>query len=178
MAAIPTEGRWRRVEALFQDALDCPEAERAALLDAETAGDPDLRREVEEMLAHAGDAAQRIARSIGSLAQMASLGGEWAGRRVGPYRLVREIGHGGMGIVFEASRDDAEYRKTVALKLVPAWRDQPVLRERLRHERQILAGLDHPNIARFLDGGTEEGIPYFVMEYVDGMTLSDWRRER
>jgi len=173
-----TEERWRRVESLFHRSLECSEPERQAFLDNETGGDPELRRYVEEMLAHSGDASLRIAGSIAGLAQLAAEGGGWSGRRVGPYRLVREIGRGGMGIVFEASRDDAEYRRTVALKILPAWRDQPGLRERFRNERQILCGLDHPNIARFLDGGTERGIPYFVMEYVDGISLADWRRLR
>lgn len=178
MAEILTEERWRRVESLFQQSLECAESHRHALLDVETAGDPELRRYVEEMLAHSSDARSRIAGSIAGLAQLAAVGGEWAGRRVGPYRLVREIGRGGMGVVFEAVRDDSEYRKTVALKLLPAWRDQPGLRERFRNERQILCGLEHPNVARFLDGGTEEGIPYFVMEYVAGISLTDWRRQR
>ncbi|HXS94044.1 MAG TPA: serine/threonine-protein kinase [Candidatus Limnocylindrales bacterium] len=175
MASIPTEGSWRRLDSLFQQALDRPAEERQKFLDAATAGDPDLRRYLEEMLEHARDAGAQIAGSIATLAQSAVLGGMWAGRRVGSYRIVREIGRGGMGIVFEAARDDSEYRKTVALKLLPAWRDLPNLRERFRNERQILAGLDHPNIARFLEGGTEDGIPYFVMEYVDGMPLAQWR---
>lgn len=178
MGTAPTEGRWRRLDALFQAALERRPEERGAYLDAETAGDAELRREVEEMLAHAGDAEARIAGSIASMAQSVALSGAWEGRRIGSYRLVREIGRGGMGIVFEAVRDDAEYRKTVALKILPAWRDLPGLRERFRNERQILAGLDHPNIARFLEGGSEQGVPYIVMEYIDGVTLSEWRRLR
>ena len=73
-----------------------------------------------------------------------------------------------MGLVFEAVRDDDEYRKTVALKIAPPWTNAAAVRERFRLERQILAELEHPNIARFLDGGTESGVPYFVMEYVEG----------
>jgi hypothetical protein len=180
MDTVMTAQRWRRLDALFQEVLDCPAAGREALIDAQTEGDADLRSELEEMLAHSGDAATWIARSIGNVAQLASLEriDDWSNRRIGPWRLVREIGRGGMGIVFEASRDDAEYRRTVAIKLVPAWRSQSFAdAARLRHERQILAGLDHPNIARFLDGGTENGIPYFVMEYVDGTSLAEWRRQ-
>ena len=128
------------------------------------------------MLACSGEASGRIAGNIGGLAQTLIAGDDWAGKRVGPYRLIREIGRGGMGVVFEASRDDAEYRKQVALKLVPSWSRQPERIERFRQERQILAALEHPNIARFLDGGTEDGIPYFVMEYVDGVTPLEWRR--
>ncbi len=83
-----------------------------------------------------------------------------------------------MGLVFEAERDDAEYHKTVALKVAPDWRDLEQLRERFRVERQILAGLEHPNIARFFDGGTENGVPYFAMEYIDGKPLTQWVEER
>ena len=91
---------------------------------------------------------------------------------------MREIGRGGMGLVFEAVRDDQEYRKTVALKLAP-WsaavtgRDLE-LRERFRLERQILAELEHPHIARLLDGGTQDGVPYFVMEYVEGVPITTY----
>jgi len=89
-------------------------------------------------------------------------------RRIGPYRLLREIGHGGMGTVFLAARDDAEFEKKVAIKVVRGPDSDEVL-ARFRRERQILAGLEHPNIARLLDGGTtEDGLPYLVMEYVEG----------
>src|SRR5437870_223962 len=89
------------------------------------------------------------------------------GARMGPYEIIREIGRGGMGIVFEARRDDREYTKRVALKISFSPGSE-LLQERFRHERQILADLEHPNIARFLDGGTCEGLPYFVMEFVAG----------
>src|SRR5205823_4613463 len=102
------------------------------------------------------------------VAQSAAPDSGWIGRRCGPYRLVREVGRGGMGIVFEAARDDDEYRKRIALKIAPAWSDAHLMQERLRNERQILAGLEHPNIARFLDGGTEGGVPYIAMEFVEG----------
>jgi len=173
-----TEEEWRRLDSLFQQAIDLPLAEQQAFVDAATADDPELRRHLLEMLAQDGDAAARIAGSIAGLAQFAVTGGTWTGRRVGSYRIIREIGRGGMGIVFEAVRDDAEYRKTVALKILPAWRDQAGLRERFLNERQILSGLEHPNIARFLEGGTEDGVPYFVMEYVEGVSLAEWRRTR
>ncbi len=130
------------------------------------------------MLVCSDEAANRIAGSVVGVARLLITGADWTGKRVGPYRLIREIGRGGMGIVFEASRDDAEYRKQVALKLAPSWSGQPELIERFRQERQILAALEHPNIARFLDGGTEDGVPYFVMEYVDGVSLLEWRTGR
>jgi len=100
------------------------------------------------------------------------------GRQLGGYRIVREIGHGGMGSVYLAERVDGTYRKQVAIKLVrPAGSGSEIL-ERFRRERQILASLDHPNIARLIDGGsTGEGLPYFVMEYVEGQPIHRWANE-
>ncbi len=98
-----------------------------------------------------------------------------ANRSIGPYRILREIGHGGMGTVYLAERADGQYRKRVAIKLVKSYGgDHHVLR-RFRNERQVLAELDHPNIAKLLDGGaTEDGLPYLVMEYVDGVRIDVW----
>src|SRR5205085_1922421 len=96
-------------------------------------------------------------------------------RRLGPYQVLREIGHGGMGIVFLAERADGHYRKQVAIKLVRADLATREILRRFRDERQIEASLDHPNIARVLDGGaTEGGLPYLVMEYVDGIRIDNW----
>jgi tetratricopeptide (TPR) repeat protein len=107
------------------------------------------------------------------IAATAAPAGNWVGRRIGPYRIVREIGRGGMGLVFEAVRDD-EYHKRVALKVAPWWRDAALVVDRFRLERQILAELEHPNIARFLDGGSQDGVPYFVMEYVEGQPITTY----
>jgi len=165
--------RWRRLEALFTAACELPPDERSTFVETETADDPDLRRDLNGMLAHASDGGARIARAIAAGAA-AFPGPARIGRYLGPYRIIREIGRGGMGVVFEALRDDDEYRKTVALKVAPLWTDVASVRERFRLERQILAGLEHPNIARLLDGGTEDGVPYFVMEYVDGLPITEF----
>ena len=99
-------------------------------------------------------------------------------RRIGPYKLIRELGHGGMGTVFLAGRADEQFEKRVALKIVRGSDSEEVVRF-FRRERQILAGLEHPNICRLLDGGsTEEGLPYFVMEYVDGEPIDRYCDER
>src|SRR6185295_7342878 len=163
-----TPDRWQRLDELFNFALDLPQIEREAFVADQTAGDPDLGRELAGMLAHSTTAADRIGGAIGSVAGSVEAG-EWIGRRFGPYRIVREIGRGGMGLVFEAVRDDDEFEKRVALKVAPWWRDRPALKDRFKQERQILAGLEHPRIARLLDGGTSDGMPYFVMELVDGV---------
>jgi eukaryotic-like serine/threonine-protein kinase len=174
----PTGDRWRRLEEIFHAALDLGGDDREDFLEREAPGDADLQLEVREMLRHAENAEEQIAGTVARIAQKAVGAGDWVGRRFGPYRVVREIGRGGMGLVFEAWRDDAEYDKTVALKIAPDWRDLERLRERFRNERQILARLEHPNIARFLDGGTADGIPYFAMEFIDGKPVTEWVRER
>ena len=177
-----TPESWRRLDALFIAAADLPPLEQEAFVARETADDEALAGQLRSMLAHASGAPDRIASAISdvaaSVAPSTSPSTDWIGRHFGPYRLVREVGRGGMGLVFEAVRDDQEYRKTVALKVAP-WstavtgRDLE-LRERFRLERQILAELEHPHIARLLDGGTQDGVPYFVMEYVEGVPITTY----
>ena len=174
----PEGRRWERLEELFAAAADLPGDLRDAFVKRETASDPDLGRRLRALLHSDTVARDRITRAVDSAARSAALSLDWMGRRVGAYRITREIGRGGMGIVFEAVRDDDEYRKTVALKIAPWWRDLDLLRERFRHERQILASLEHPNIARFLDGGTHQGIPYFAMEYVEGVPITAFADDR
>jgi len=172
-----TGERWRRLEELFEAAVELPEEQQEALIGQTAAEDPALGRELAGMLAHSSGMEERLGKLVESSAAAAAPAGIWIGRRFGPYRVVSEIGRGGMGLVFEAVRDDDEYRMTVALKVAPWWRDVDLLRERFRHERQILAGLEHPNIARFLDGGTEVDIPYFAMEYVKGSPITEYCRK-
>ncbi len=173
---------WSRITELFDQARQRPPAERDAFLQA-ACQDNALRAEVEAMLrtydedpdflelpADGGFAVQTLDQQVGQPAH---------GRRLGPYRLVREIGRGGMGVVYEAERDDEEFERRVAIKVLPTAWAAPALAERFRFERRVLAGLDHPNIARLLDAGTTgDGVPYFVMEYVDGQPIDVWCRER
>ncbi|MBL8243802.1 MAG: serine/threonine protein kinase [Rhodanobacteraceae bacterium] len=173
--------RWQRIRALFEGALAIEEAARLAWLDAQCAGDAELRHEVDALLhadakadtlavaAVAPDLVEEIATS-----ERAGQARQLTGRRLGPWRLVREIGRGGMGAVWLAERDDGEYAQQAAVKLVnPGW-DAGELLRRFRAERQILAGLNHPNIARLLDGGvSEDGKPYLVLEYVDGASIGE-----
>src|SRR6185503_1730225 len=92
--------------------------------------------------------------------------------RIGPYQVIQTVGHGGMGDVYLAVRADDEYQKRVAIKVVQHGLGNPEVLRRFRNERQILAGLDHPYIARLLDGGTTpDGMPYVVMEYVEGVPI-------
>src|SRR5437764_13415456 len=96
-------------------------------------------------------------------------------RHIGPYQIIREIGGGGMGTVYLAERADGQYRQRVAIKLIKTGLSSDVVVRRFRNERQVLAALTHPNIARLLDGGaTEDGLPFLVMEYVEGERIDSW----
>lgn len=167
-----TTEEWDRIKVLLAEALDRPPAERQAFLEAACRHDAHLHAEVASLLeayasADAADALESpfadAHRTIPSL----------AGRRLGPYRLLHVIGQGGMGAVYVAERADGQFDQRVAVKLVPPHLATPELLRRFRSERQILAHLDHPHIARLYDGGvTDEGIPYLVMEYVEGIPVT------
>ncbi|MEO1479903.1 MAG: protein kinase, partial [Bacteroidota bacterium] len=162
--------RWHQIEAVFEQALERPSDEREAYLDTACEEDAALRQEVESLLAAHDKATGYFGRLADEVVQPAfqEAGGLPAGTFVGPYEIVQLVGRGGMGEVYEARRGDGTYEQTVALKLVPRSGSAAVLR-RFEAERQILAGLDHPHIARLLDGGLSgEGRPYFAMEFVRG----------
>ena len=171
---------WRRLEELFAAAVGLPAAERAAFLDA-ACDDRALRAEVEALLAADGAAGGFVAAAVAAGARafadrVADAGVEAAaGRRLGAYRLLGEIGRGGMSSVFLARRDDDAFEQQVAIKLIlPGFESGEILR-RFLAERRILARLDHPYIARLHDAGTTaDGRPYFVMEHVDGEPIDAW----
>jgi eukaryotic-like serine/threonine-protein kinase len=175
-----TPERWQQVKETLATALEQTDTrERAAFLAASCANDTALRREVESLLAQPADEFEACAVG-GGLAHPGHLAAaEVAGRRVGAYELVRELGRGGMGTVWLAKRADRQFEKLVAVKLLKRGTDTDEVLRRFHAERRILARLDHSNIARLLDGGTtEDGLPYFVMEYVEGTRLTDFVRER
>ena len=176
-----TPERWQQVKIVFEEALDCPTSERAAFLDRACASDDDLRREVLSLLS-SHDAAPDFLEDPALLEDPAdtdalprdepAANDGFAGRRVGAYRLVREIGQGGMGAVYLAERVDGQFQQQVAVKFVRHSFDSSVLLRRFKAERQILARLDHPNIAHLIDGGvTDDGLPYLMMEYVEGIRI-------
>ena len=169
--------RWRRIKGIFQQALELGAPDRTGYLDEACGADAALRRELEALLANhrrAGDfieapAFERLDRRPGESP------GSLVGRRLGAYRVLRHIGYGGMGDVYLAERTDDAYRQRVAVKLIKIGMDSAFLVERFRQERQILANLDHPSIARLLDGGTlEDGRPYLVMDYIEGRPIHDY----
>jgi len=167
----------QKVESLFQAALERNAAGRAAYLATACAGDAALRQEVESLLAAYEDSSGFMETSAADVVRSrlpAPTAAPPPAGRIGPYRVVREIGRGGMGAVYLAERDDA-FHKQVAIKQIKKGMDSEAIIQRFRHERQILATLEHPNIARLLDGGTTaEGLPYFVMEYVEGLPLHEY----
>jgi serine/threonine protein kinase/tetratricopeptide (TPR) repeat protein len=167
--------RYRQVDALFDAALDLPEEERADFLQRATAADAELRTAVERLLrAHARSEEFLQAPAVEVAAPLLRGGGLFEPRaavpeRVGAFRIVREIGRGGMGAVYLGERADGQFAQRVAVKLVRRAGDEPELVRRFLEERRILALLEHPRIARLIDGGlTADGQPYFAMEYVEG----------
>src|SRR5438552_8148829 len=173
-----SDDRWPRIQVLFHQVADLAPAERAAFLDRACAGDHVLRHEVESLLA--ADAPQEgflqaaVAQAAEQLPAEPDEDGELIGKRIGRYSIAGLIGKGGVGAVYRAVRDD-EFRMQVALKLLKRGTDTEAALSRFRTERQILAALQHPNIARLMDAGaTESGLPYFVMEYVEGRPLLEY----
>jgi len=171
-----TPERWQRLQELLDAVLALPPDRRDALLADECAGDAELRRQVESLVLSSADASEVIGGAIdGARRGLADFDPVQPGDRVGPYRVLREIGRGGMGRVVLAIRDDDQFSKQVAIKLVRADAAGEDLMPRFRFERQILANLEHPGIARLLDGGaTASGLPFFVMEYVDGLPITEY----
>jgi serine/threonine protein kinase/Tfp pilus assembly protein PilF len=176
-----SSSNWQKIEEIFDEAAELPRAEREAFLNEACGDDADLRREVEALLAadeQSNDFIESPIIASNTLANLLpdnledSVAPHFLGKRVGAYELVRELGRGGMGAVYLGRRADSEFRKQVAVKLVKRGMDTDFILKRFRNERQILATLDHPNVARLLDGGTtEDGLPYFVMEYVEGLPV-------
>ncbi len=167
--------RWQLLKALLAEALDRPPEPRQAFVDAATHDDDDLRAELNALVAAAGCDDSLLDSPPTELALDALqsyAAAPWIGRRLGSYRLIKLIASGGMGQVYLAERVDGQYEQHVAIKLMRESFDRVALVSRFKAERQILASLDHVNLAKVLDGGiTEDGVPYFVMELVAGEAI-------
>ncbi len=171
-----TPARWAKAGELFHDALELPAGERRPWLREMCADDTEMLAEVESLLGSDADGAGRILEGKIEPAFTSLLRANTP-ERAGPYRLVRELGRGGMGTVYLGERDDDEYQTKVAIKLVRRGMDTGIILNRFYRERQTLARLQHPNIARLLDGGTTaEGEPYIVMEFIEGERITDYCR--
>jgi non-specific serine/threonine protein kinase/serine/threonine-protein kinase len=198
-----TPDYWKKIETLFHRAIAFPTRDRAEFLEEACEHDPKLGSDVRELVEECNadssflelPALQVAARQLtdaspdgssddsGAVMPAPALESLWTqdrrhgiqGKRIGPYQVLRSIGHGGMGTVYLAARADDQYHKQVAIKMIRCGIDgEPVLR-RFRNERQILANLDHPNIAKLLDGGTtQDGLPYLVMEYIEGRPIDEY----
>jgi serine/threonine protein kinase len=183
-----TPSDWSRIEAILDDVLERDPGERAEAIARACGDDLALRAHVEALVAADSNASGFLetpaAEYAAGVVRAASQGSDADGHddpgdRIGPYRVIREIGHGGMGRVFLASRADGQFEQLVALKLVRSGPYGGEILDRFLRERQILARLQHPNIARLLDGGmTGDHRPYFAMEYVDGEPITTYCRSR
>lgn len=165
LSELPPQ-RWKLVQRIAGEVMDAPAGERDAVLEAQCSGDTELRAAALELL-------KDFSETTGLLGfappMAAGLGGIAVGTRIGAYRVIRELGQGGMGTVYLAARDDGAFDKQVALKTIPRFGGQALF----ARERQILARLEHPGIARLLDGGTtHDGTPFLAMEYVDGVEIT------
>ncbi len=171
--------RWRRIEEIFEEVLALSEDERDERLAELCGGEEALRSEVASLLAADAGASDFLEHSPVPPVNVALPLPSAVGRRLGPWRIESKLGEGGMATVYLGVRDDGEFHQQVAIKIFGYGADRSDLLERFRAERQILASLDHPNIARLLDGGTtEDGLPYLVMEHIDGIPIDRYCTER
>ena len=186
----PDRDNWERVSRILDRILDdAGESDRDSILQEECGDDEDLRRDVEDLLVGVEDRDDLLDRALedatpdlldglaGDLRR--TFDSDQAGRTIDRYRLVEVLGRGGMGVVYLAERADEHFEKRVALKLMPRGLETPEKERRFLIERQILAHLEHPGIARLLDGGvTDEGFPYLVLEHIDGEPIDEYCRNR
>lgn len=176
---------WNRIDAAFKSALEHKEDQRIEWVKAQFSARPDVRDAVLELLADESPSEamfdeamierDRIVETV--VAESGQLGSQ-VGSMIGPYRLEQLIATGGMGAVYQAERADDQFQQTVAIKILPGWANDPQTIARLKGERQMLAGLQHPHITRLLDGGeTGDGFPYLVTEFIDGQAITAYAQE-
>ena len=169
--------RWQQIKSVFEQVVDMEGSARVAHLDKCCGEDADLRSSVQSLLAVDGSKADPLLHAVGAAAEslLEDHRDRLLGTRVGPYRVVSILGHGGMSVVYRGERDDSQYTQVVAIKVLQHASVHPRLRSRLHSERHILATLDHGSIARLIDSGDlEDGTPYLVMEYVDGESIDSY----
>ena len=165
---------WHEIEAVLAEVIDLPVAERSARIVQLCCGRAEVEAEVESLLA-AHEKAASFLEGTTEIDSSTPPAFSLQGKELGPYRLLSIVGVGGMGTVYRAERTDGRFQKQVAIKVTPAALHSPELRRRFMGEQQILATLEHPNIARLLDAGVSpEGIPYFVMEFVEGIPVNEY----
>lgn len=170
--------KWQKIKKIFNAAVELAPAEREAFLQNQSKAGADILAEARKLLS--AENVERFEKPFVNIAHLwqDDAAEDFVGRQIGEYKILREIGRGGMGIVFEARRETADFSQIVALKLLKRGMDSDQMLRRFRHERQILASLEHPNIARLLDGGvTENNLSFLAMEFVDGKPLDEFCAE-
>jgi serine/threonine protein kinase/tetratricopeptide (TPR) repeat protein len=177
--APPMEpSRWEKLREIFGEAIERPAASREEFITTMCADDPEMLHEVRSLLSsntQAGTFLESLAIPAAPLVPRTGSDDARIGTFIGPYRIVRAVGHGGMGSVYEAMRDDGLFSMRVAIKLLHSGMSTEATLRRFHAERQVLASLQHSNIARLIDGGTtEDGLPYFVMEFVEGVRIDEY----
>src|SRR5881628_273226 len=162
--------RWEKIKDLFGSTVELDPSQRSAFLRDACGSDDALRAEVESLLA-----SYQRTEALDEHQPPQPYGEKLVGQRLGAYQVLHQMGQGGMAAVYAAVRADDEYRKRVAIKVVLPYLASEDMVRRFRNERQTLATLDHPNIVRLLDGGTtEQGLPYLVMEYIEGLPIDQY----
>jgi len=172
---------WQKAKQIFSEALELEGEEREEFVRSQCEGQPGLYEEIMSLL-RAHETQSSLDRPLTNIKTTLSFhppSGQLQGKMIGPYRIIKSIGSGGMGTVFLAERDDEQFRQQVALKLIPGGITSQNQTQRFLTERQILASLSHRHIAKLLDGGiTEHGQPWFAMEYVDGKPIDRYCNEK
>ncbi|HQU82402.1 MAG TPA: protein kinase [Pyrinomonadaceae bacterium] len=170
--------RYRQIKELFNSAVELDEKDRESFLSA-NCDDAELRAEVEKMLSFATEDEADDTLEQNAFEILSNINPDKIPERIGNYKILREIGRGGMGAVYEAVRETDNFKQRVALKVIKRGMDTDAILSRFRHEQKILSSLEHPNIARFLDGGmTTDGLPFYAMEYVEGTFIDDYCNEK
>ena len=178
--AAPYE--WDQIQRIFLTVVELPSPQRSMVLEQMCGREPALRAEVESLLRADETSEATLGAAIAGAIRTEAVSlldtSRIEGKRLGAYRLIREIGRGGMGCVYLGQRADEQYESDVAIKVVRPGLDTDFILRRFRHERQVLARMHHPNIAQLFDGGTENKIPYLVMEYIQGSRITKYVEER
>ncbi len=184
MARSLDRARWQHLSAILDRAIELPPEARTRYIEQACGSDSDLRAHLDELLSAADAPVDFLGSPAVEQAALLIASGDLdasrtlIGQTIGAYRLVRELGEGGMGIVYLGERADGHFEQQVAVKLLKHGLTGVESRRRFLAERQMLAELQHPAIARLLDGGvSNDGVPYFVMEYVEGPSITTYCRE-
>lgn len=166
---------WKKIKQVFNEVVELPKDQHKDFLDQKFNGDNELRSEVEKMLAADEDEYNNYTLEDNAYNVLTNQTPQKIPEQIGEYKIIREIGKGGMGVVYEAVRENENFSQKVALKIIKRGMDTDIILSRFHHERKILATLQHQNIASFIDGGmTKDGLPFYAMEFVEGIDIDEY----